>query len=86
MSFVVQTKILEHVEMEASERAKIVTKWIEVALACKRLKNFSSLNAIVQGLNTQCISRRTKHAKKTVASWLLLVISSRSMCSVMIQL
>ena len=60
VSFVVQTKILEHIEMEPSERAKIITKWVEVALACKRLKNFSSLNAIVQGLNTQCISRLNK--------------------------
>ena len=60
VSFVVQATILENVELRAAERAKIVKKWIEIAQACLLYKNFSSLNAIVQGLNTQCVSRLEK--------------------------
>lgn len=60
VSFVVQATVLENIELKPSERARIIKKWIEVALACRGYKNFSSLNAIVQGLNTQCVSRLVK--------------------------
>lgn len=60
VSFVVQATVLENVDLKPSERAKIIKKWIEVAIACRGFKNFSSLNAIVQGLNTQCVSRLQK--------------------------
>jgi hypothetical protein len=60
VSFFVQATILEKVELSPAERAKFISKWIEIAKACKKLKNYSSLNAIVQGLNTQCVSRLQK--------------------------
>ena len=60
VSFVVQAKVLDKPELRPSERAKIIKKWIEIAQACKKYKNFNSLNAIVQGLNTKCVSRLTK--------------------------
>lgn len=60
VSFVVQATVLENTDLKSSDRAKIIKKWIEVAIACRAYKNFSSLNAIVQGLNTQCVSRLHK--------------------------
>lgn len=60
VSFVVQATVLENVELKSVERARIIRKWIEIAQACRNYKNFSSLNAIVQGLNTQCVSRLEK--------------------------
>lgn len=60
VSFFVQATILEKVDLRPLERAKIISKWIEIAQACKKYKNYSSLNAIVQGLNTQCVSRLQK--------------------------
>lgn len=60
VSFIVQSTILDKVDIKPTERGKIIKKWIEVAQACRRFKNFSSLNAIVQGLNTQCVSRLEK--------------------------
>jgi hypothetical protein len=60
VSFIVQATILENTELKPNERAKIIRKWIEIAQACRNFKNFSSLNAIVQGLNTQCVSRLEK--------------------------
>jgi len=60
VSFFVQATVLENVDLRPSERAKIIKKWIEVACGCRAYKNFSSLNAIVQGLNTQCVSRLQK--------------------------
>ena len=60
VSFVVQGTILDTVDLKPFERAKIIKKWIEIAQECRVYKNFSSLNAIVQGLNTQCVSRLEK--------------------------
>jgi ral guanine nucleotide dissociation stimulator-like 1 len=60
VSFVVQAKVLDKPELKPVERAKIIKKWIEIAQMCKNYKNFNSLNAIVQGLNTKCVSRLTK--------------------------
>lgn len=60
VSFIVQATILENEDLKSSERAKIIKKWIEIAIACRSYKNFSSLNAIVQGLNTQCVCRLQK--------------------------
>jgi hypothetical protein len=60
VSFVVQTTILERIDLRPAERARIVKKWIEIAQECRKYKNFSALNAIVQGLNTQCVSRLEK--------------------------
>jgi hypothetical protein len=60
VSFVVQATILERIGLKPVERARIVRKWIEIAQECRKYKNFSALNAIVQGLNTQCVSRLEK--------------------------
>jgi ral guanine nucleotide dissociation stimulator len=60
VSYFVQATVLEQVNLKPIKRAHIIQKWIEIAQACRRCKNFSSLNAIVQGLNTQCISRLQK--------------------------
>ena len=60
VTFVVQATILDRVDLKPHERAKIIKKWIEIAQECRKYKNFSSLNAIVQGLNLQCVSRLEK--------------------------
>ena len=60
VSFFVQATVLENSDLMPNERVKIIKKWIEVAQECRAFKNFSSLNAIVQGLNTQCVSRLEK--------------------------
>jgi hypothetical protein len=60
VSFVVQATILENLGLKPAERARIIRKWIEIAQECRKYKNFSALNAIVQGLNTQCASRLEK--------------------------
>lgn len=61
ISFVVQATVLDNrADLRPVERARIIRKWIDVAQECRKYKNFSSLNAIVQGLNTQCVSRLEK--------------------------
>ncbi|CAF0979697.1 unnamed protein product, partial [Brachionus calyciflorus] len=60
VSYFVQSTILEKIDLKPAQRAKIIRKWIEIAQCCRQLKNFYSLNAIVQSLNTQCISRLEK--------------------------
>ncbi|CAK8674928.1 unnamed protein product [Clavelina lepadiformis] len=43
--------------LKLSQRVKVFCKWIEVAQVCRELKNFSSLRAIVSGLQTHSIHR-----------------------------
>ncbi|XP_039270537.2 uncharacterized protein LOC120345174 isoform X1 [Styela clava] len=43
--------------LKLSQRTKLLSKWIDVAQECRELKNFSSLRAIVSGLQTVAIHR-----------------------------
>lgn len=38
-------------------RAYVIEKWIDVAQQCRKIKNFSSLTAILNGLLSGCIYR-----------------------------
>ncbi|KAM4847573.1 ral guanine nucleotide dissociation stimulator isoform X1 [Urocitellus parryii] len=46
--------------MKASDRARVVEHWVEVARECRVLKNFSSLYAILSALQSNAIHRLKK--------------------------
>jgi ral guanine nucleotide dissociation stimulator-like 1 len=46
-------------EQDEQIRANVMEKWIDVAHQCRKLKNFSSLTAILNGLLSGCIYRLT---------------------------
>ncbi|XP_070531732.1 ral guanine nucleotide dissociation stimulator-like 1 isoform X2 [Ptychodera flava] len=60
VSYHVISTILRDAAAKPSQRAKVVTKWIYVAQECRNLKNFSSLKAILSGLQASCIHRLKK--------------------------
>ncbi|XP_076990989.1 ral guanine nucleotide dissociation stimulator-like [Tamandua tetradactyla] len=51
------TTCLGNQRMRASDRARVVEHWIQVAKECQELKNFSSLNAILSALQSNTIER-----------------------------
>ncbi|XP_042537095.1 ral guanine nucleotide dissociation stimulator isoform X3 [Dipodomys spectabilis] len=53
---VITTCLGDH-SMKASDRARVVEHWIEVARECRVLKNFSSLYAILSALQSNAIHR-----------------------------
>lgn len=44
-------------EQDEEIRATVIEKWIDVAHQCRKLKNFSSVTAILNGLLSGCIYR-----------------------------
>ncbi|XP_058393357.1 ral guanine nucleotide dissociation stimulator-like isoform X1 [Diceros bicornis minor] len=59
----VVTTCLGDPSMTAQDRARVVEHWIQVAQECEILKNFSSLRAVISGLQKTSIS----HLKNTWA-------------------
>ncbi|CAM4749951.1 unnamed protein product [Rotaria magnacalcarata] len=47
-------------EQDEHIRAHVIEKWIDVAHQCRKIKNFSSLTAILNGLLSGCIYRLNK--------------------------
>uniref|UniRef100_A0A2P2I5J4 Ral guanine nucleotide dissociation stimulator-like n=1 Tax=Hirondellea gigas TaxID=1518452 RepID=A0A2P2I5J4_9CRUS len=60
VSFRVQSTVLLNTDLKASDRAKLLVKWIDVAQELRILKNFSSLKAIIAGLQSNPIYRLKK--------------------------
>lgn len=60
VSFRVISTVLMDVEMKLSVRARIISKWIDIAQKLRVLKNFSSLKAIISGLQSNPVYRLKK--------------------------
>ncbi|CAG0891347.1 unnamed protein product [Cyprideis torosa] len=60
VSFRVLSTVLTDSDIRPSQRAKVIAKWIEVAQELRLLKNFSSLKAIISGLQSTPIYRLRK--------------------------
>ncbi|XP_047741257.1 ral guanine nucleotide dissociation stimulator isoform X2 [Hyalella azteca] len=60
VSFRVQSTVLLNTELRATDRAKLLVKWIDIAQELRILKNFSSLKAIIAGLQSNPIYRLKK--------------------------
>ncbi|XP_049815451.1 ral guanine nucleotide dissociation stimulator-like 1 [Schistocerca nitens] len=65
VSFRVISTVLMDPDIRPSERAKVITTWIDIAQELRILKNFSSLKAIISGLQSNPVYRLQK-------SWQLL--------------
>uniref|UniRef100_A0A8C6LF18 Ras-GEF domain-containing protein n=1 Tax=Nothobranchius furzeri TaxID=105023 RepID=A0A8C6LF18_NOTFU len=62
-----------------AQRACIVEKWIKVAQECRRLKNFSSLKAILSALHSNAVHRLRK-TWAAVCRWDISVSRDESSC------
>lgn len=60
VSFRVQSTILVDTDLKPSQRARLIVKWIDIAQELRMLKNFSSLKAIISGLQSNPIYRLKK--------------------------
>ncbi|XP_066986341.1 ral guanine nucleotide dissociation stimulator-like 1 isoform X3 [Macrobrachium rosenbergii] len=60
VSFRVQSTILVDTELKPSQRARLIVKWIDIAQELRMHKNFSSLKAIISGLQSNPIYRLKK--------------------------
>lgn len=57
VSFRVISSVLVEPGLKASERAAIITAWIDIAQELRLIKNFSSLKAIISGLQSNSVYR-----------------------------
>ncbi|XP_055705879.1 ral guanine nucleotide dissociation stimulator-like 1 isoform X3 [Phlebotomus papatasi] len=60
VSFRVISSVLVEPRLKPQERAQIIATWIDIAQELRILKNFSSLKAIVSGLQSNAIYRLSK--------------------------
>ncbi|XP_076041612.1 ral guanine nucleotide dissociation stimulator-like isoform X2 [Oratosquilla oratoria] len=60
VSFRVQSTVLVDTQLRPVQRARLVSKWIDTAQELRLLKNFSSLKAIISGLQSNPIYRLKK--------------------------
>ncbi|MCL4145776.1 UNVERIFIED_CONTAM: hypothetical protein GTU68_014490 [Idotea baltica] len=56
----VQSTVLVETDLKPSQRARLISKWIDVAQELRMLKNFSSLKAIISSLQSNPIYRLRK--------------------------
>ena len=60
VSLVVIATILGGGASSSMGRAQVVTQWIDIAQQCRMVKNFSSLKAIVSGMQSSAIFRLSR--------------------------
>ncbi|CAG2067722.1 unnamed protein product, partial [Timema podura] len=60
VSFRVISTVLMEPDLRPSERARVISTWIDIAQELRVLKNFSSLKAIISGLQSNPVYRLQK--------------------------
>lgn len=60
VSYRVISTVLMEPDAKSSSRAKVISKWVDIAQELRVLKNFSSLKAIISGLQSNPVYRLKK--------------------------